>query len=209
VSGGLDLLSIDDVEVPCVIGVYPEERGAPQPLVVSLRLSLDTRRAAHDEQLALTVDYARLLGAVRFVLQQGAFLLIETAAEVVAATVLASVDLTDSVTVTVKKPRALGGNGLPSLTITRHRDASQSLWTFPFGVVEVLHKTQTLGMYRLGVRARGAVRFAAAVRCFAIDDNRQGHDEGELRRVDNTTDASRSWLLSARPPLRLDGFSPG
>jgi len=206
---GDDVLAIDDVEISCIIGVYPEERRAEQPLVVSLRLPLDARRASVEDRLALTVDYARLLGEVRFVVRQGAFQLIEAAAEVVAATVLAAVDAISHVEVKLTKPRALGGNGVPSLTILRARDSSQSLWTFTFGVVEVLRKTSTQGLYRLRLRPKGAVRLAADAVAFAVDDDRAGRDVGVVRRLHNDSDRPRSWLLSASPPLRLDMFQPG
>ncbi len=213
-SGGADVLEVQGVTVDCIIGVYPEERLTPQPLVVSLRLPLDTRRAAHADDLEFAVDYARLISEVRFVLEQGQFNLIETAAEVIAATVLAAVDAIAEVTVTVDKPRALAGNGAPRLSITRSRDSSQSTWTFPFGTVEVLRKDRGLGLYRLRLRPQGAVRLtrgvgddgAHGVVVFAADEARAGVALGEIRRLDNSANRARTWLIASRPPLRLDAF---
>jgi dihydroneopterin aldolase len=204
-----DLLAIDGVEISCVIGVYPEERRSEQSLVLSLRLPLDARRASAEDKLALTVDYARLLGELRFVVRQGAFHLLETAAEVVAAAVLAAVDAIAHVEVKLQKPRALGGNGTPSVTVMRARDSSQSLWTFPFGIVEVLRKTSNQGIYRVRLRPKGAVRLAADAVAFDVDADRAGVELGVVRRLRNDTDRQHSWLLTASPPLRLDMFLPG
>ena len=206
-----DLLRIDGHQVDCVIGVYAEERPVPQPLVVSLGLTLDTRRAARDEDLAATVDYARLLGAVRFVLQQGAFLLIETAAEVVANTVLATVNaehiMVHEVTVTLQKPRALAGNGVPALSITRRLKPARERWTVPGGVVDVLHRGQHLTLSHLRLDPRHALAMAGDVTAFAIDDDRHGRDGGAVAVVDNATDLPRCWLLAARPTLSSDAFT--
>jgi dihydroneopterin aldolase len=216
-----DVLEVRGVVVDCVIGVYPEERIRTQPLVVSVRLAIDSRRASHSDELAQTVDYARLMSEVRFVLEQGKFLLIETAAEVIAATILSAVDALSEVHVTLEKPQALGGNGAPRLSITRHRDSSQSLWTFPFGVVEVLRKDKGQGLYRLRMRPQGAVKFvrgvgddpALNVTVFAVDEGRDGVSLGPLqgadRRLENTATKSQTWLIASRPALRLDAFQGG
>jgi dihydroneopterin aldolase len=145
-----DLLRVDDVEVHCVIGVYAEERTTPQALRVSLALALDAGRAAHSGNLEDTVDYARLFGQLRFVLQRGAFRLLETAAEALCAVVLASEPTLAAVTLTLKKPGALGGNGVPALSLTRRRVATAlpaaRVWTGPDASVDrVLWPTGTAG----------------------------------------------------------------
>lgn len=204
----LDRLDLVDVSISCIIGIYAEERTTPQPLVVSLGFDLDVRRAAHDASLANTVDYARVIGEVAFVLQQGAFLLIETAAEVVAASVLAGLDVIDALHVVIKKPNALGGNGIPALTIRRQRDTNAARWTFPFGVVDVVHHAAGLGLYRLKLRSGCAVTLPADVRCFNVDAGRQGEDLGTPRRLDarDIAGVDTTFLLVARPGLPLDAF---
>ncbi len=200
-----DRIDVIDVDIPCIIGIYAEERTAPQSLLVSLGFDLDVRRAAHDASLASTVDYARIVGEVAFVLQQGKFLLIETAAEVVAASVLLGLDVVDTLHVVIKKPRALGGNGTPSLRIRRQRDTSSGRWTFPFGVVDVVHHAAGVGLYRLRLRARHAITIPIDVRCFNVDAGRQGEDLGTPRRLEAST-VDTTFLLVARPGLPLDAF---
>lgn len=206
-----DRIDVVDVNIPCIIGVYAEERLKPQPLLVSLSFAIDVRRAAHEADLKHTVDYARVMGEVEFVLQECAFLLIESAAEVIAAIVLAGHDLVDELTVTVKKPQALGGNGVPSLTIRRRRDASASHWTYGFGNVDVVHNTAGVGVYRLHLRAGQAAVMPAHVRCFHVEGGRRGkrvmpqHD-GPLRLH---SEVSASYIVVASPSLGLDAFTRG
>ncbi len=201
-----DLLRIVDVDVDCLIGIHPEERAAPQPLRVSLSFSVDTRRAAQDENLGMTVDYARVVGEVGFVLQQGQFHLIETAAEVVSRSVLSGLDQLDELELTLAKPRALGGNGFPALTIKRARDAASSLWTFAFGVVDVVWNVRGLGLYRLKLRGAHGVQLPRDAIVFACDQGRQGELLPPTTKLKNPSSDVRSYLLLSRPPLRLDEF---
>lgn len=208
-SVGPDCIDVDDVEIPCIIGCYEEERHTRQPLLVSLRFALDTRRAAHDEALNLSVDYARVMGLVRFLLHHGRFQLLETAAEVVAAAILSSVTVVDDVTICLRKPRALGGNGVPSLKITRHRDSAASLWTFPFGVVDVVWNVNGLGIYRVQLRPGGRATLPQDVEVYAADAERTGVALGLCRGLHNASSSAAGYVLVARPPLRLDGFAVG
>jgi FolB domain-containing protein len=201
-----DLLRVADVGVDCIIGIHAEERTTPQPLSVSVSFALDTRRAALEESLALSVDYARVVGEVAFVLQHGQFHLIETAAEVVCRTVLSGLDHLDEMELTLTKPRALGGNGAPSLTVRRARDAASSLWTFAFGVVDVVWNVRGLGLYRLRLRGAHGVHLPKQTLVFACDQGRQGELLQASRKLHNASSDVRSFLLLSRPPLRLDEF---
>ncbi len=212
------MLRVSDVEVECIIGVYPEERRHPQPLRVGLAFELDTRRAAQEESLAHTVDYARVVGEVAFVLQHGAFHLLETAAEVVCATVLSGLDQPSEMELTLQKPRALGGNGLPALTVRRGRDAPSALWTFNFGVVDVIWNVRGLGIYRLRLRGGASVQLPKQVVIFDVSAGRQGEiselmsktlarlEKAPSSKLKNPGAETRAYLLLSRPPLRLDAF---
>jgi FolB domain-containing protein len=205
-----DRIDVVDVNIPCVIGVYSEERLAPQPLLVSLGLAIDVRQAARDGDLQHTVDYARVMGEIEFILQASAFLLIESAAEAIAAMVLAGHELVDEVTVTVKKPQALGGNGVPSLTIRRRRDPSAQPWVYSFGSVDVA-STADVGVYRLQLRAGHAAVMPSEVRCFHVEGGRRGkrvmpqHD-GPVRLMG---EVDATYIIVATPPLAEDAFSRG
>lgn len=201
-----DLLRLIDVGVDCLIGIHPEERSTPQPLRVSLSFAVDTRRAAFEENLALSVDYARVAGEVTFVLQQGQFHLIETAAEVVSRSVLSGLEHLDELELTLEKPQALGGNGFPALTLKRARDAASSLWTFAFGVVDVVWNVRGLGLYRLKLRGAHGVQLPREAVVFDCHAGRQGELLPPTARLKNPSSDVRSYLLLSRPPLRLDEF---
>ncbi len=204
---GDDVLRIADVSVDCIIGVHPEERASSQPLVVSLTFHLDTRRAAQEESLALSIDYARIAGEVAFVLQKGEFHLIETAAEVVCRTVLSGLEHIPDLALTLQKPRALSGNGAPSLSVRRTRDNASSLWTFAFGVVDVVWNARGLGVYRLQLRGGAGVQVPRSAIVFACQQGRQGEVLHKATKpLENASSDVQSFLLLSRPPLRLDEF---
>jgi dihydroneopterin aldolase len=153
-----DRIRIAGLTVDCVVGVYPRERGRPQPLVVDLELVLDTQRAAERERLSSTVHYAHVAGQVEFVLRSCRFRLVETAAHALAKLLLLPPPpdtpraRPESVRVRVEKPDALGGRGIPSLEV--ERDAAWATYGHevkPFGTVDVIHETRDAGIYRLNV----------------------------------------------------------
>lgn len=154
----LDVIELSGLVVDCIVGVYPKERGTPQPLEVGLSLHLDTREAAHGGGLRSTVDYARLTGELRFLLESARFLLLETAADALARYVLAPPTddqpraSVEAVSLTLRKPRALSGGVLPSLTVFRHRDEVElEVERKPFGRVDIVHVSPGCGIYRLRV----------------------------------------------------------
>ncbi|MBX5476353.1 MAG: dihydropteroate synthase [Clostridia bacterium] len=90
-------------------GAYPEERGAPQPFVVDVRLYGDWRRAAGSDDLAQAVDYAAVWREVAAVVEGPRHNLLESLAEAIAARLLARFPVSRA-WVRVHKPRApLGG----------------------------------------------------------------------------------------------------
>jgi 7,8-dihydroneopterin aldolase/epimerase/oxygenase len=85
-----DTVSIRDLRVSTVIGVYDWEREIEQSLVFSVDMATDVGRAAASDDLADAVDYSAVAQTIRTVVRDGKFQLIETAAERVAERLLAS-----------------------------------------------------------------------------------------------------------------------
>jgi dihydroneopterin aldolase len=56
--GRMDVLRIEELMVDCVVGVYPHERNASQPLRVDIEMRLHTETSAVKESLRSTIDYA-------------------------------------------------------------------------------------------------------------------------------------------------------
>jgi dihydroneopterin aldolase len=84
-----DTVSIRDLRVPTVIGVYDWEREIEQTLVFSVDMAADVATAAASDDLADALDYSAIARSIAAVVRDGEFRLIETAAQRVAERLLA------------------------------------------------------------------------------------------------------------------------
>jgi dihydroneopterin aldolase len=103
-----DTVSIRDLRVSTVIGVYDWEREIEQTLVFAVDMAADVAAAAVSDEIAGALDYSAVAQTVRSVVTAGRFQLIETAAETVAQRLRADYRLS-WVRVEVAKP--LPGEG--------------------------------------------------------------------------------------------------
>jgi len=154
----MDVLRIEKLMVDCVVGVYPHERNASQPLRVDVEMRLSTEGSAVKESLRSTVDYAATASQLVFLLRSCRFRLLETAAHVLARYILAPPapgerrSQVESAVIRLTKPGALRGFAVPSLEI--ERDASWCSFEVedkPFGTVDIIYETNGAGIYRLNV----------------------------------------------------------
>lgn len=153
-----DQIHIRDLRVDCVVGVYPRERGAPQPLVVDATLWLDSEPAARSERLRDTVHYGSLAHQIHFVLTSCRFRLLEAAAHALCRLLLSPPAAGERragiqrVRLRLTKPEALGGLAIPSLEIERSAEALDLVQEHkPFGTVDVVFETTNAGIYRLNI----------------------------------------------------------
>lgn len=151
----LDRLSLRGMRFDCIVGLFDFERNTPQPVELDVTLHLNTREAARQGRLAATVDYSRLLGELRFILVASRFRLLESAAEAVAAWLLAppSQDVArpqvEQVDVKLSKLVALSGAAVPSLEIHRAvGDFTMVTEQKSFGFVDIIFETKECGVYR-------------------------------------------------------------
>jgi dihydroneopterin aldolase len=160
----LDVIELRGLTVDCIVGVFNRERLAAQPLRLDVALFLDTRAAAAGGRLAHTVNYGRLAGELRFLLEACRFELLESAVEAVCRYLLAppTADAprarVHAATVRVTKPQALGGQVVPSLQV--HRTAEEMRYAHedkPFGRVDIIHEGAGYGVYRLRVKPGGTI----------------------------------------------------
>jgi dihydroneopterin aldolase len=86
-------------------GVNPEEQSLGQRFEIDLELLLDTRPAALQDDLRLTINYAQVYGAVKRIVEEERFALIETLAETLAMR-LGQHFAPDVIRVCVRKPHA-------------------------------------------------------------------------------------------------------
>ncbi|MEA2605422.1 MAG: 7,8-dihydroneopterin aldolase/epimerase/oxygenase [Chloroflexota bacterium] len=90
-------------------GYDDDERATPQPFEVDVELLLDLRPAGVDDDLAQTVDYARVYEIVARIVGTASFRLLEAIAEAISDEILAAFPV-DEVVVRVRKPAVqLGG----------------------------------------------------------------------------------------------------
>ncbi|MFP2912659.1 dihydroneopterin aldolase [Pyxidicoccus sp. 3LFB2] len=160
----LDIIELRGLTVDCIVGVFNRERFTAQPLRLDVALFLDTRNAATGGRLAHTVNYGRLAGELRFLLEACRFELLESAVDAVCRYVLAPPTQdaphaqVHAATVRVTKPQALGGLVVPSLQI--HRAAEEMEYRGEdkaFGRVDIIHEGAGYGVYRLRVKPGGTI----------------------------------------------------
>lgn len=116
----MDTLSLNGIEVDCVLGDMPEERSRPQRVFVDVALGLDLEVAALADSIDATVDYSLLVLDIREALEDARCRLLERAARVVADVCLSRQSV-ETVTVTVKKCGSVAGLASASVTLARSR----------------------------------------------------------------------------------------
>lgn len=159
-----DRIALEQLEIDCVVGVYPHERNRKQPLRVDIRLHLDTRLAGELEQLSHTVDYAETVNQVAFVLRSCRFAMLETAARTLTRLLLAHPSpagrgaRVHAVELCLTKPYALSGHGIPSLTVFRQaEEVALARREHDYGAVDVVDETRRAGVYLLHLAPGQAV----------------------------------------------------
>lgn len=90
-------------------GVYDWEHEQPQPFEVDVELVLNLQPAGVDDDLEKTVDYGKVYGVVRQIVESTSFKLLEALAEAISHELLVDFDVTE-VGVRIRKPAVrLGG----------------------------------------------------------------------------------------------------
>ena len=70
-------------DVDCIIGVWAHEKQRTQRVGLELELRFDSERACQSDDLSDTINYAQLLETSSFILCNGRFDLLETAASMI------------------------------------------------------------------------------------------------------------------------------
>lgn len=90
-------------------GVFEAEREIGQRFEVDVELHLDLRSIAHSDDIDATINYVDVYTAIKDIVEEQTFRLIESLAEAIAEQILTAYDLT-AVVVRVRKPHApIGG----------------------------------------------------------------------------------------------------
>ena len=105
-SARQDKVLIRELKVEAILGILPQERVTPQPVLINITVFTDTRRAARSKDIVDAVNYASLADAATKLTIDGKYLLIETLVEDLAALSL-SLAHVEGVSVRVEKPQAV------------------------------------------------------------------------------------------------------
>jgi dihydroneopterin aldolase len=97
------MVSVRDLRIPTIIGVFDWERETEQTLVLAADMANDVALAAARDDIPAALDYASVARTIKAVVTEGKFRLIETAAEHVARRLIADFGL-NWVRVEVVKP---------------------------------------------------------------------------------------------------------
>ncbi len=117
-----DKLVIRDLAARCIIGIFPEERGQKQDVLLTIALHADLRAAGRSDRLEDSLDYKAVKQKVLALVEKSQFQLLEALAEAVAGVCLESPRV-ERVTVTLQKPGALRFARCAEIEITRERMA--------------------------------------------------------------------------------------
>lgn len=101
-----DLIELEGLLVRTIIGINPEERVNRQDVLIDLRLTTDTRRAAASDDIQDAVNYRTLTKDVIAMVEASEFLLLERLTEEIAKLCLREPRIS-SVRVKVRKPGAV------------------------------------------------------------------------------------------------------
>lgn len=118
----LDKIHIRDLQLRCIVGIYPEERREKQDVNINLTLHADLARAGQSDRIEDTVDYKSAKQAVVALVEQSSFQLVERLAQAIAEVCLSRPGVL-RVDVTVEKPAALRFARTVGVEITRERPA--------------------------------------------------------------------------------------
>lgn len=119
----MDRISVEGLEVDCIVGVRPSERRRRQLVRIDLELGMDLSEAGKSGRISDTADYSRIADEVQSLLRFREYQLIEVATEELAAMLFGSHDNLREVGIRLEKPEALRGRARSaSVRIERTRD---------------------------------------------------------------------------------------
>ena len=77
----MDTIFVEGLAVEAILGIFPEERVTPQPVVFDIEFLVDISAAASSEDIEQTVSYATVAEEISALAVNGRYQLVETLAE--------------------------------------------------------------------------------------------------------------------------------
>ena len=115
-----DKILIYGLEVTCVVGILPEERGRTQLLRLNLELDGDFNAIRHPRDYDHIVNYAEVSQMIRQMCLQGEYLLLETLAEDACDQIFKRFPVT-AIRLTIEKPEAVAEADWVGIQVHRTR----------------------------------------------------------------------------------------
>lgn len=116
-----DWIHLRDIDVRCILGVYPAERKKTRKVLLNISLQCNLRPAGASDQLDDTLNYEHIEAEAIAIAKKGKFFLVETLAERIATACLRHAAV-HAVRVIVDKPSALPHTRSVAIEIERHRE---------------------------------------------------------------------------------------
>lgn len=118
----MDFISIDELNVDAIIGIYKNERVQSQPLIIDVDLFFQSAQAAATDSIKYALDYHVICKEINEFVSQSRYYLIETLAEAIVKKLFNN-PLVLKVVLKISKPEALKPMAANvSLSIHRSRD---------------------------------------------------------------------------------------
>lgn len=112
---------LKNLRVDCVVGIYPQERATPQPVLFDIELDYDFASAAISDAIEDAMDYDGAATAVTALVQERKFALLETMAEAVATCLLEQMPPVRTVRLEIRKPHAVSAADCSFVRVERGR----------------------------------------------------------------------------------------
>lgn len=113
-----DKIFIQELKIPCLIGIFDWERKKKQTVSVSLEFPADISKASKTDDIRNAVDYKKIAKRTIAFVSQSKFYLIEALIEELAQLLLKEFRLKE-ITLQIEKPGAIRGASTVGIKITR------------------------------------------------------------------------------------------
>ncbi len=100
-------LSIRELRISCIVGIYPEERKREQDVFLDVDMAFDFARVTASDHLADTVDYTEVAADLTEYLRAERFQIIETLAVRACARILERNPILTRCRLVIRKPAAV------------------------------------------------------------------------------------------------------
>ena len=114
----MDTIFIDNLETYGILGIHPHEQKEPQPIKISLRLSTDISKAAENDDILQSINYATLADKITEFIDKSHYYTIEALITALADEILADKRIA-GIWMRIEKPKAVSEAGAVGVEITR------------------------------------------------------------------------------------------